>query len=566
MVRYGGEKTMRMKSVFTMLCTFIVQTTLVFADMDIAVGAIYPLELATPRTAGSSPTAGQPAISANNRIFWAYPGIEYNIRASVLGGAYPFSFSLSNAPSGMTINSTSGEISWSSPSAGTAVTPTITVTDAEGSTVRASWTITVDPSRFIFLDSVNGREFDVSNPGTGTLANPFRRIRDLMEGNDYDSKRRNTHANKIAYFRQGTYYIDGFLENVRVMSLGRMAVLEPYKPVAWLAYPGETPTIDGQCFAAIPQIGARPCNRSAHISFYDTGDNTYIDGFRVINMAYHAFRVAGTGHYQTFRRSYFSRLGPTEPGVNEGWITTIFGDVMGSYMTIQDNIFEDVDRGSFIKLYSTQRTVIEDNIMRTSYDSTGGNDSEGIAIKGGSMDRVTVRHNTIYNFAQKGIGGNMHTLYSAEILYNRVYNVNNIGNYSSEVGPAIDINQDGFAHTVHIYRNTFVGRIMVRNASSSNGPFNLSNNVLLNNDPGDHVFYYNVTDPSKITMTENLAGTPTQNIVDQNLNLTSAFFTYVGRRGYQLENRRETLPAPAVFSPNTGDRTPPSAPNNLRVN
>lgn len=526
--------------------------------------AIYPLELASPRAAGTSSAVGQPAISSNNRIFWAYPGFEYNVRAAVLGGAYPFTFSLSNAPSGMTINASTGEITWPNPPAGTSATPTITVRDAENTAVTASWTITADASRFIFLDAVNGREYNAANPGTGTISNPFRRIRDLMEGNDYDSKRRSFHVNKIAYFRVGTYYIDGYLEDAGTISLGRMAVLDAFKPVAWLAYPGETPTIDGQCFAASPQIGSRACNRSAHISFYGTGNNTFIDGFRIINMAYHAFRVEGMGNYQTFRRNVFSRLGPTEPGVNEGWITTISSrtTVMGSYMTIQDNVFEDVDRGSFIKLYTTQRTLIEDNVMRTAFDSTGGYDTEGIAIKGGPLDRITVRHNTIYNVAQKGIGGNMHDLDSAEISFNRVYNVTNSPSLG---GTAVEINQDGMANNVHIYRNTFLGRVSVINTDSADGPFVFFTNVIVNDDPGTHIYYYSVSDPSRISFTDNLVGAPAQGIIDQNLNLTSAYSNYIGSRGHQLIGVSETLPAPANLSGGGSGNTAPASPQNLRI-
>ncbi|MGA6826462.1 putative Ig domain-containing protein [Nitrospira sp. NS4] len=539
---------MRIKHALTILCLCTATATLAFTE--IALGAIYPLELAFPRAAGSAPTEGQPAISPNHRIFWAYPGIEYNIRASVIGGTYPYSFSLTNAPSGMTINSTTGEISWPNPQNGNSVTPTITVRDAENSTVSASWTITVDASRFIFIDAVNGREWDVTNPGTGTVSNPLKRIRDMWEGDIYESKRRKSHVNKIAYFREGTYHIDGTIERYGSLGMGRMAVLDAFKPVAWLAYPGETPTIDGQCFAADPQIGARPCNKSNHISFYDTANNTYIDGFRVVNMAYHAFRVGGTGHYQVFRRNHFNRLGPTEPGVNEGWITTISSRSaeMGSYMTIQDNIFEDVDRGAFIKLYSTQRTLIEDNICRTAYDSTGGSNTEGIAIKGGPLDRITVRHNIVYDFVHKGIGGNMHPLSSAEILFNRVYNVTNFGKYAYGTGTAVEMNQDGLANNVHIYRNTFVGRVSVRNTDSSDGPFTFSTNVIINNDPGSHIYYDNVSDPSRIVATDNLVGAPSQNIIDQGLNLTSAYSSYVGTRGYQLNATGETLPAPASLS------------------
>lgn len=544
---------MRMKNGLTIiLWIFTATATLAFTEP--ALGTIYPLELAFPRAAGSAPTSGQPAISPNHRIFWAYPGIEYNIRASVIGGAYPYSFQLSNAPSGMTINATTGEISWLNPQDGSSVTPTITVRDAENSTVSASWTITVDPRRFIFLDSVNGREWDVANPGTGTLSNPLKRIRDMWEGDSYESKRRNKHVNKIAYFRQGNYYIDGTIERYGSLGMGRMAVLDAFKPVAWLAYPGETPTIDGQCSAAIPQIGARPCNKSHHISFYDTANNTYIDGFRVINMAYHAFRVGGTGHYQVFRRNHFNRLGPTEPGVNEAWITTISSGSteMGSYLTIQDNIFEDVDKGCFIKLYSTQRTLIEDNIMRTSYDSTGGSNTEGVAIKGGPLDRITVRHNIIYDFVHKGIGGNMHPLSSAEILFNRVYNVTNFGKYEAGTASAVEVNQDGLATNVHIYRNTIVGRVSVRNTDSSDGPFTFSTNVIINSDPGSHIHYDNVSDSSRIVSTDNLTGTSSQNIVDQNLNLTSGYSSYVGTHGYQLNATGTPLPSPASLSSGSG--------------
>ena len=524
-----------MKNMLALISILTLMGTMTLTEA--ALSAVYPLELAFPRASGSAPAEGQPAIGPNHRMFWAYPGIEYNIRASVLGGAYPYSFSLINAPVGMTINASTGEISWSSPPTGMTVTPTITVRDAEQSTVSASWTITVDPRRFIFIDSVNGHEFDAANPGTGTIAKPFKRIRDLMEGDDYASKRRNTFANKIAYFRVGTYYIDGFIENVRTVSLGRMAVLDAYKPVAWLAYPGETPVIDGQCFAAIPQIGARPCNRSAHISFYDTANNTYIDGFRIINMAYHGFRVGGTGHYQVFRRNHFSRLGPTEPGVNEGWITTMSSgsEAMGSYMTIQDNVFEDVDRGCFIKLYATQRTLIEDNIMRTSYDSTGRNDTEGIAIKGGPLDRITVRHNVIYDVVQHAIGGNMHGVHSAEILFNQVYNINNVGNYRAGRSTALDINFDGLANNIHVYRNTIVGRVVVRNVDSGGGPFHFLNNVIINNDVGGHIYHERVSDPSRIVATENVLGRPSQNIVDEALNLTTAFSSYLGTHGYQIK-------------------------------
>lgn len=106
--------------------------------------ARYPLELVSPREAGTSPSPddGSPAIPAGHRIFRAYPGLEYNIRAVVLGGSYPFRFELSDAPAGMTIDSRTGEIRWPKPS-GEQSRPTITVTDAEGTTRSSPWMIKV---------------------------------------------------------------------------------------------------------------------------------------------------------------------------------------------------------------------------------------------------------------------------------------------------------------------------------------------------------------------------------------------------------------------------------------
>ena len=87
-----------------------------------AAAANYPLELISPRAVGTSPSSGLAAMPSGHRIFKAYPGLEYNIRAVVIGGAYPFTFALSNAPSGMSINA-DGTITWPNPT-GTTVTPT----------------------------------------------------------------------------------------------------------------------------------------------------------------------------------------------------------------------------------------------------------------------------------------------------------------------------------------------------------------------------------------------------------------------------------------------------------
>jgi len=524
--------------------------TIVVLLSGTAGAANYPLQLMHPRAAGTASEAGGPAISEHHRVFWAYPGIEYNIRAAVIGGAFPYTYALSNAPPGMTIDRNTGTITWANPPAGAQVTPTLTVTDQEGTTASSPWTIRVDASRFLFVDAVNGREFDAASRGAGTIENPFRRIRDIYSGSTPEAKAIATHVNKIVYFKQGTYYIDGYLENVGAYdgySLGRMPVSDRVKPVAWLAFPGQTPSIDGKCEAAQGPMGARPCNRGAHIVFYGTANNVYWDGLRIVNMAIHAIRTEGAGNYQVFRRGTWTIQGPTVRGANAGMITFAAsggaGSAMGSYTAIQDNVFSEVDGGMCVEMYSVQRILLEDNVCHTVYSSSGRAESGGMFIKGGEMQRVTVRGNTFYNIASRAIAGNMLVLRSAEILFNRVYNIKNVNNYTApgNYDPvALEVNQNGAAGVIHIYRNTLVGRVVVRNTDEADGPFYFQHNVIVNDDPGTHIAFDNVSAPSRVVAADNVVGKPGDRLVDANGDLTGSYKKYVGQRGYQ---RGDAVPA-----------------------
>ncbi|MGH9349666.1 MAG: Ig domain-containing protein, partial [Vicinamibacterales bacterium] len=172
-------------SIFRILCGLVVAGAV--SGAELAVAANYPLELSNFRS----------GMSSNHRHARAYPGIEYNVRAGVVGGAYPFTFSLSNAPSGMTIDSRTGTITWPNPQAN--ASPTITVVDSEGTRISATWTITVTTNGFKFIDANNGRNAAnngcSSSCGTGTLSNPWRTVRDMYQ---------NGVPSDFIYFRNGT--------------------------------------------------------------------------------------------------------------------------------------------------------------------------------------------------------------------------------------------------------------------------------------------------------------------------------------------------------------------------
>jgi hypothetical protein len=127
-------------------------------------------------------------------------------------------------------------------------------------------------------------------------------------------------------------------------------------------------------------------------------------------------------------------------------------------------------------------------------------------------------------------------LRSAEILFNRVIGIHNIENYTDggNYDPvAIAINQNGAAGVVHIYRNTFVGRVLVENTDDADGPFYFNENVIVNNDPGTRIAFDNVTAPSRVIVTDNLVGGPRQNVVDEQGNLIGNHKASIGKRGYQ---------------------------------
>lgn len=478
-----------------------------------AEAANFPLEITQP----------QPGLSTVNRYYKAYPGLAYEVRVAVIGGVYPFRFRLTSAPSGMTIDPDQGVIRWPSPIEAAAPHPIeVSVMDSEGAIDTVAWTITVTTEGFRFVDAVNGRS--VANGGTGTHANPWRTIADWYEGNDYASKSARSYVGEFLYWRAGVYSLaDAFKEDaIAGAEPGRMPVLANNKPVVWLAYPNERPIIEHGYVNGVADSGP-------FIIFYATSNHVYIDGLEFRNMKCKGFEISSDGSNQVFRNLEMHHMTYGEDGKNCAFIMTGTGS-SGDHMVIQDSVFRDMNLatgGAFIKIYAKNKLLIEGNTLHT-VSGPGSSDSEGIALKGGTMTRVTVRSNVVYGVPSRSIGGNMHTLADSEVLYNCVTNA------SSD---ALDINQDGLATNLYFYRNTILGRVQIRNTDASDGPFRLYNNVIVNDDPGapagSHVYHYQVSDPSRVMLENNLTGYPGDGITDATGNLQANYMSYVGTHGCQ---------------------------------
>ncbi len=469
--------------------------------------ARYALELVSPREAGTAPAsdASGHAMPSGHRSFKAYPGIEYNVRAVVIGGSFPYRFSLANAPAGMTVDERTGEISWPDPSAN--ATPTLTVRDAEGTEISEPWTIQVGTSGFRFVDAVTGNDGNA-----GTLASPWRTLAGLRE---------NGAAGEIVYFRAGTYTTDNMPLSgsdtwVRVEMNGVV------HPVQWIAYPGETPVIDNG------YVGAGETGQFLRLSGSDTHP-VYLDGFEILGAWDKGLQFGSGTDYATFRRLSIHDVAEAIDGANSAGIMALssYGDPSW-YAAYQDCDFFDNAPGG-IKLYSHKKVLWEDLSFR---DSGGGPDLKShvprFEVRGSSFTNMSGPYCGLFGNMNFG-GGSEGEAASGEVRYNFM----SCGDAPDVY--AMDVNQDGMAAQVDLYRNTFVGTVRVRNTDSADGMFHFDANVIVNSNEGtDHVSLEAVSDPSRVSYVDNLSGAPSEGIVDASGALTPAFAEWLGLRGHVI--------------------------------
>jgi Putative Ig domain len=475
------------------------------ASAHLAVAAPYPLEITAPRQ----------SLPAGHRMLRAYPGLAYNIRAAVVGGMLPFTYSLTSAPAGMSINAQTGEITWVNPS--TTATATVRVRDAEGTQVSQSWTIEVSTTGFKFVDAANG-----SSSGNGTIGSPFRTLADVHT---------RSAGNDIVYFRSGTYNTNGIPTVNSGLELRVEFDQQDGQPVKWLAYPGASPVLDyGYSGSATPRIRL-------------AGETIYVEGFEVRNIYVMGFQVAHRGGQGgIFRRLNMHGLMVGGDGSNAAMIMTINVSQRAYGMVVQDSTFANVrGESAGLKFYATDRLLVENNVLR---DLVSGS-SEALAVKE-SNSHFTLRGNIFTNIAGNAIGGNMgdnsgsHS-HTGEICFNNVRDAGSNG--------AVRVNMNGESGQVFIYRNTFQGRVLVHNVDSVDGPFTFTANVIVNDDSGtpsgSHITHDRVSAPSRVVLSNNLGGYPSQNIVDASGNLIGDFTRYLGTLGH-VTGSVSTIPTPAA--------------------
>ena len=455
---------------------------------------------------------------ANNRIRWAYPGIEYKVRIAAHGGTYPFSWSLAGGTTctGAAIDAASGEITWANPTVGNSgCSMVVRVVDSEANTDTETFTVTVTNSttRFIWMDASN------NNSGRdGSFANPYRNFI------DWYALGSGTHGGKIMYLRSGTYDFTGISgENHR--GHGDYAVFfnGAYHPISYIAYPGSAPIIS-------LTRGFSGTNSGKNISWWANNNDLYYYGIRFQSIYAHGFDVDGPDyavwHGCTFTDAndldgyyendayIFWRNGGT--AIKNAILGNTFSNTSGTYI-------------SGLKTYVSDHFVIENNTFDDIVDSAINlkDSTHYVSVRGNKFTNST---NAI-NIASYNTGTT-----NTEFVYNYFY------------GPTIWLESEaGVIGQTYFQRNTITNsNIQIRNLATEDGPFVFSNNVIVNTeansdgDTGDHIYNRHNGPDNRISECHdggtncNIVANSASGLVDSNGILLGTWAGNVGKKGWQF--------------------------------
>lgn len=391
-------------------------------------------------------------LDTRNRFYRAYPGLEYSVPVSAIGGVFPYRYALATAPASMAIDAATGVITWPTPTEGT-VEVALQVTDAANAVQEVRWPITVTTEGWLFVDA------SAPEGGTGSHEAPFNTLLQVYGAKAREGKYSEAHKDHFVVVKNGTYLLDGWMPN------GRDVQWTYRQPVVFLAYPGHRPTLD----------------LTGRFLFADSLlDNFYLDGFDVAPMtAKFGFRLTGASSDVTFWRTRFSDFAESTGSDNQSCIMACAGGD-GKRWAVLDCEFRRIHHGYGIIGYTVEKVLIGRSRFTEMDDPTG---SSSLPV-GPKVDchRWVIRENRFARNAVQNIWLYYAHHENSENPYGEMevaYNLIEAGD-----GPeayALTIHQSGTPVELpsYIYRNTLIGRVHLFNYSPEYPAMSFRDNVLV---------------------------------------------------------------------------------------
>ncbi len=472
-----------------------------------------PMHLVYPRPDAST--------QSHARHRWAHSDMVYQIPIGVQGGAWPFKYELIKAPAGASIGELYGQesygiVNWK-PQSGdgdTTIEFYVRVTDQELNYVDVEWTVDVDDSQFVFIQS------GAKDGGSGAIDSPLADVRNWYKGSAKDD----TFHNKIVVFREGMYELIGGTDTNYNVRLNADA-----KTPSLIAFPGEKAVID----ASKAKIVTDP-NTLKDIfiaSLHWRGSRQDVDNA-------HFFWAIGDVSRSTWWNNTFESHGPGIKGNdNPAGVFISSPRVHKNYIlykgNIHDNFNNGLTNGSYVDIYYSSYVLVEENTARNSSNGYG----YGLWAKATS-DHVTIRANDISENIESGgisigysatspIVANSH-----EVNWNKVRFLPNNARFTTLLF-AGSKSLEGRTYNSFIYRNSFInGSAWVRFPGREN--YKVSGNVVISN---------NLTRWNETIMDidkANLVGGESSNIVDDNGELKAEYsdenFGIIGHNVFMVDN------------------------------
>jgi hypothetical protein len=407
------------------------------------------------------------------------------------------------------------------------------VTDQDGNSVEVEWTVSVDDTAFVFIDSVGGND----TTGAGTKASPWASVHKIM-GASYSET---TYQQKVLVFRTGTYALQS--ETNRHTGTSHMSgcnAIEHNKPRAWIGYPGETVVIDTStaycCIGADSFVGNL---------IFDGTTSGKDDAYHLEQNDYTDSRI--TIFENTFRNLEYGAVGGSNASAI--YIAGIEDTAEKEYLLIHGNRFTDIGTSSgvatvgpqtwttyWMKDILAQKNVIDNCTLK--YGGMFKNGSAYVCCRDNVAWDTVDSDRGIFNLRAMNIADAVGTNPARymEVCYNLM---KNSGTDNWSVGIFVD---PGTAKTTdgdyYIYRNTMVVPAIavasIKNSESDgthSGPIDIEQNVLI--DPG--AVYYQPSGTMDVGTGDAANLTGTTGVVDANGALTGTDrMNYLGIRGYEV--------------------------------